>query len=77
MRDDVRDYAVEHLGDRQGALVIDDIGFLKKGVRSTGVARQYSRTAGRIENCQVEVFLAYPPVRGRALIERQLNLPQA
>ena len=53
VRDDVRDYVIEHLGDPQGVLIIDDTGFLKKGVKSAGVARQYSGTAGKIENCQV------------------------
>lgn len=53
VRDDVHDYVVEHLHDPQAVLIIDDTGFLKKGVKSAGVARQYSGTAGRIENCQV------------------------
>jgi tetratricopeptide (TPR) repeat protein len=77
VRDDVRDYVIEHLGDPQGVLIIDDTGFLKKGVKSAGVARQYSGTAGRIENCQVGVFMAYRSSRGHALIDRQLYLPQA
>jgi SRSO17 transposase len=51
--DDLRDYVVEHLGDEDAVLVVDETGFLKKGTRSAGVARQYSGTAGRIENCQV------------------------
>jgi SRSO17 transposase len=57
-------------------LVADETGFLKKGVRSAGVARQYSGTAGRIDNCQVGVFLAYASTRGRALIDRELYLPR-
>jgi SRSO17 transposase len=77
VRDDVREYVIEHLGDPQGVLIIDDTGFLKKGVKSAGVARQYSGTAGRIENCQVGVFMAYRSSRGHALIDRQLYLPQA
>jgi SRSO17 transposase len=77
VRDDVRDYVIEHLGDPQGVLIIDDTGFLKKGVKSAGVARQYSGTAGRIENCQVGVFMAYRSAKGHALIDRQLYLPQA
>jgi SRSO17 transposase len=77
VRDDVRDYVIEHLGDPQGVLIIDDTGFLKKGIRSAGVARQYSGTAGRIENCQVGVFMAYRSSKGHALIDRQLYLPQA
>ena len=57
--DDVRDYVVEHLGDPGAVLIVDDTGFLKKGIRSAGVQRQYSGTAGRTENCQIGVFLAY------------------
>jgi len=70
VRDDVRDYAIEHLGDdAEGVLIADETGFLKKGTRSAGVQRQYSGTAGRTENCQVGVFLAYASVHGHALIE--------
>ena len=77
VRDDVRDAVVELLGDpEQGILILDETGFLKKGVRSAGVARQYSGTAGRIENSQVAVFLAYGSNRGRALIDRELYLPK-
>ena len=73
--DDVRDYVVEHLGDPEAVLIVDDTGFVKKGVRSAGVQRQYSGTAGRTENCQVGVFLAYAGARGRTLIDRRLYLP--
>ena len=59
LRVEVRDYVVESLGDADGVLIVDETGFLKKGDRSAGVARQYSGTAGRIENCQIGVFLAY------------------
>ena len=59
VRDDLRDYVVEHLGDANGVLVVDETGFLKKGNKSAGVQRQYSGTAGRIENCQIGVFLTY------------------
>ena len=59
VRDDLRAYVVEHLGEPEGVLIVDETGFLKKGTKSAGVARQYSGTAGRIENCQVGVFLAY------------------
>ena len=55
--------------------ILDDTGFLKKGVRSAGVARQYSGTAGRVENCQVGVFLAYRSAKGHGLVDRQLYLP--
>ena len=60
LRDDVRAYVVEHLGDPGGVLVVDETGFLKKGNKSAGGQRQYSGTAGRIENCQVGVFLTTP-----------------
>jgi SRSO17 transposase len=76
VRDDVRDYVVEHLGEPDGVLIVDDTGFLKKGVRSAGVQRQYSGTAGRIENCQIGTFLAYASDRGHALIDRELYLPE-
>jgi SRSO17 transposase len=75
-RDRCREYVVEHLGAADGVLVIDETGFLKKGRKSAGVARQYSGTAGRIENCQIGVFLAYASGRGHALIDRELYLPQ-
>jgi SRSO17 transposase len=77
VRDDVRDYVIENLGDRQGVLIGDETGFLKKGVRSAGVQRQYSGTAGRIENCQIGVFLAYASAHGHALIDRELYLPES
>ena len=59
VRDDVRDYVIEQLGERGGVLIADETGFIKKGTRSAGVQRQYSGTAGRTENCQIGVFLAY------------------
>lgn len=73
--EDLRDYVVEHLGDPGAVLIVDDTGFLKKGTRSAGVQRQYSGTAGRTEDCQVGVFLAYAAERGRTLIDRRLYLP--
>ena len=76
VRDDLRDYVVEHLGDAGGVLVVDETGFLKKGGKSVGVQRQYSGTAGRIENCQVGVFLTYAGAKGRTLLDRELYLPQ-
>jgi SRSO17 transposase len=75
VRDDVRDYVVEQLGDPQGVLIGDETGFLKKGVKSAGVQRQYSGTAGRTENCQIGTFLAYASPQGHALIDRELYLP--
>jgi len=76
VRDDLIGYAAEHLGDPDGALVVDETGFLKKGPKSCGVARQYSGTAGRIENCQIGVFLGYAGRKGRALLDRALYLPK-
>ena len=76
VRDDLRDYVVEHLGEAEGVLVVDETGFLKKGTKSVGVQRQYSGTAGRIENSQVGVFLSYATAQGRVLLDRELYLPQ-
>ena len=72
----VRAYVVEALGDPDGVLVVDETGFLKKGEHSVGVARQYSGTAGRIENCQIGVFLSYASRFGHSLIDRRLYLPK-
>jgi SRSO17 transposase len=77
VRDDVRGYVVRHLGDAGGVLVVDETGFVKKGTRSAGVQRQYSGTAGRVENCQLGVFCAYVTGKGRALIDRELYLPKS
>lgn len=76
VRDDLARYVAAHLGDPGGVLVVDETGFLKKGDKSVGVARQYSGTAGRIENCQVGVFLGYATPKGRALLDRELYLPK-
>ncbi|MFJ2193922.1 IS701 family transposase [Kitasatospora sp. NPDC087861] len=75
VRDDVRDFVVETIGAKDGILIGDDTGFLKKGTRSAGVQRQYTGTAGRTENCQIGTFLAYASSKGRALIDRELYLP--
>ena len=75
-RDRCRAYALEHLADQDAVLVVDETGFMKKGTHSAGVARQYSGTAGRIENCQIGVFLAYAGRQGQALIDRELYLPR-
>ncbi|QOC92068.1 IS701 family transposase [Micromonospora craniellae] len=77
VRDDVRGYVVEHLGDPAAVLVADETGFLKKGIRSVGVQRQCSGTAGRTENCQIGTFLCYASGKGRALIDRELYLPMS
>src|SRR4051812_6450456 len=73
---DLRAYVVEHLGDDDAVLVLNETGLLKKGVKSAGVHRQYSGTAGRIENCQIGVFLAYATRHGHALIDRAVYLPK-
>lgn len=75
-RDICRNYVIERLGDPSGVLVLDETGFLKKGCHSVGVTRQYSGTAGRIENCQIGVFLGYAGPKGHALIDRRLYLPK-
>jgi SRSO17 transposase len=76
VRDDLRAYVVTHLSDSDGVLVLDETGFVKKGSKSVGVQRQYSGTAGRIENCQIGVFLGYASRHGHALIDRALYLPE-
>ena len=77
VRDDLREYVVEHLADEQsGVLLVDETGFLKKGEKSVGVARQYTGTAGDTVNCQVGVFLAYASEKGVAFIDRALYLPR-
>ena len=75
VRDEVRAVVVERLGHPDGVLIADETGFLKKGVHSAGVQRQYTGTAGRVENAQVGVFLSYASPHGRALIDRRLYLP--
>lgn len=75
-RDLCRDDVIGHLGTDDGVLIVDETGFLKKGEHSAGVARQYSGTAGRIENAQIGVFLAYASSKGHALIDRELYLPR-
>jgi len=76
VRDDLRTYVVEYLGDPGAVLVVDETGFLKKGTTSVGVQRQYSGTAGKVDNCQLGVFLAYASPKGRAFIDRELYLPE-
>jgi SRSO17 transposase len=76
VRDDLRDYVVDAFGDPGAVLVLDETGDVKKGVHSVGVQRQYSGTAGRIENAQVAVYLTYAAPRGHALIDRALYLPR-
>ncbi|CAA9371666.1 MAG: Mobile element protein [uncultured Chloroflexia bacterium] len=76
VRDDLQTYVVEHLGHPDAVLIIDETGFLKKGTKSVGVKRQYSGTAGRVENCQIGVFLTYASPRGRTFLDRELYLPK-
>src|SRR3954463_4188697 len=77
VRDALRAYVVEQLGEPDAVLVLDETGFLKKGDKSAGVQRQYSGTAGRIENCQIGVFLGYASRHGQALIDRAPYLPKS
>ena len=78
VRDDLREYVVEHLGDEEtGILIVDETGFLKKGEKSVGISPQYTGTAGDTVNCQVGVFLAYSSERGAAFVDRALYLPKA
>ncbi len=76
VRDDLKQYVAGHPGDADAVLVVGETGFLKKGEKSAGVQRQYSGTAGRIENSQAGVFLAYASANGRTLLDRELCLPQ-
>ncbi len=75
VRDDLREYVLEHLGE-EGLLIVDETGFIKKGQMSVGVKRQYTGTVGKRENCQVGVFLAYASEQGQAFIDRELYLPE-
>ncbi|WP_326757092.1 IS701 family transposase [Streptomyces hirsutus] len=77
VRDDVRDYVVEQLHDDQAVLVVDETGDLKKGAHTVGVQRQYTGTAGRIENAQVAVYLVYAGLRGHAAVDRELYIPRS
>jgi SRSO17 transposase len=76
LRDKLRTYATDYLAQPDAVGVIDESGFLKKGRHSAGVARQYSGTAGRVENCQIGVFLAYASDQGQTLLDRELYLPK-
>lgn len=77
VRDDLRDFVLEHLADDQAVLVVDETGDLKKGTRTVGVQRQYTGTAGRIENAQVAVYLTYTSRHGHAGVDRALYLPKS
>jgi SRSO17 transposase len=77
LRDDLRGYVTGHLGDPAAVLVVDETGDVKKGTRTVGVQRQYTGTAGRVENAQVAVYLVYAAARGYAFIDRALYLPRS
>ena len=77
VRDHLQQYVVQHLAGQDGVLIVDETRFKRKGTKSAGVGRQYSGTAGRIENCQIGVFLAYRCSKGHALIDRELYFPKA
>jgi SRSO17 transposase len=76
VRDDLREYVVERLGDPSGVLVLTEVGFPKKGAKSAGVERLRNSTTGRLENRQLGLFLAYASPRGWACIDRALYLPE-
>ncbi len=76
LRDDLREYVLEHLAGDGSVLIVDETGFIKKGEKSVGVKRQYTGTVGKTENCQVGVFLAYASRRGQGFIDRELYLPE-
>jgi SRSO17 transposase len=76
VRDDVRGYVIDHLGDPEAVLVIDETGDCKKGTHTVGVARQYTGTSGKIDNAQVAVYLTYVSRHGHAVIDRALYLPR-
>ena len=76
LRDRNREYIKTYLSSGEGLLVLDETGFLKKGDKSAGVKRQYSGTAGRVENCQIGVFLTYATPQGFTIIDRELYIPE-
>lgn len=76
VRDDLRNYVVEYLAEPDGVLIVDETGFIKKGNKSVGVQRQYTGTTGKIDNCQIGVFLSYFTNKGKAFIDRELYLPE-
>jgi SRSO17 transposase len=77
VRDDVRGYLVDQLGEPDAVLVVDETGDLKKGTGTVGIQRQYTGTAGRIENAQVAVYLVYAAGAGHAIIDRELYVPRS
>lgn len=77
VRDDVREYVLDHLHDEDAVLVVDETGDVKKGTHTVGVQRQYTGTAGRIENAQVAVYLVYAGRRGHVAVDRELYIPRS
>nr|WP_275942269.1 transposase [Streptomyces spiramenti] len=77
VRDDVREYVVAHLHDEEAVLVVDETGDAKKGAHTVGVQRQYTGTAGRIENSQLAVYLIHAGERGHAAVDRELDIPRS
>jgi SRSO17 transposase len=76
VRNDVRDYVIDHLGDPAAVLVVDESGDLEKGTATVGVVRQYTGTAGKVDNAQVAVYLTYAAAAGHAVIDRELYVPR-
>lgn len=76
VRDELQRFVIAELGDPEGIAIVDDTGFIKKGSKSVGVQRQYSGTAGKVENCQIGVFLAYSSRHGHTFLDRRLYLPE-
>jgi len=77
VRNDLRGYVLDALGDESEVVIVDETGFIEKGVRSAGVQRQYTGASSKIDNCQLGVFLAYASAQGRALIDRKLYHPKS
>jgi SRSO17 transposase len=77
VRDELRTSIIQHLGDPHGVLALDEEGFVKKWRHSAGVASQYTATVGKVENCQIGVFLSYAGPLDHALLDRELHLPKA
>lgn len=75
VRDEIRAFALEHVGHTDAIVVIDETSFPKRGTHSAGVKKQYCGTTGRVENCQVGVFLSYVTTAGHTLLDRELYLP--
>ena len=76
VRDELQAFVIERFGEADGIGIVDETGFLKKGTKSVGVKRQYCGTAGKIENCQIGVFLTYCSRRGYTFLDRRLYLPE-